>query len=328
MEQRKIILTRGIQGSGKSTWAREWVAQAPDRRIRFNNDDIRRMGGVYWPKDSKALDRRESLLKTVKDEFLAAAMKKGYDIVIDNMNLNPKEFEYINGFVEGKNIITKYVEDNISTAAPVYSYTVEFKDFFDITVEECIRRDSMRPDPIGEKIIRQTWKKYRNFILTELNKRQAELINNKEPLKAGLPDAIIVDLDATVAFNTTGRPFYGEGCAEGIKNDVVCERMRHLLTLLAENDYINIIFVTGREGTPEIISATHDWLLKNHFRYDKVYFREIGDYCRGDICKEKIYNENIKGQYNVIAVFEDSQKCVDMYRRNGLLVLQPNDGKF
>ena len=37
----KIILTRGIQGSGKSTWAKAWVAEDPEHRIRINNDDIK-----------------------------------------------------------------------------------------------------------------------------------------------------------------------------------------------------------------------------------------------------------------------------------------------
>lgn len=39
----KIILCRGIQGSGKSTWARKWVLEDPEHRVRFNNDDIRNM---------------------------------------------------------------------------------------------------------------------------------------------------------------------------------------------------------------------------------------------------------------------------------------------
>ena len=44
----KIILCRGIQGSGKSTWARKWVLEDPEHRVRSNNDDIRNMLGKYW----------------------------------------------------------------------------------------------------------------------------------------------------------------------------------------------------------------------------------------------------------------------------------------
>ena len=43
----KIILCRGIQGSGKSTWAKQWALEDPEHRVRFNNDDIRNMLGKY-----------------------------------------------------------------------------------------------------------------------------------------------------------------------------------------------------------------------------------------------------------------------------------------
>lgn len=44
----KIVLCRGIQGSGKTTWAKQWVLEDPEHRVRFNNDDIRNMLGKYW----------------------------------------------------------------------------------------------------------------------------------------------------------------------------------------------------------------------------------------------------------------------------------------
>ncbi len=321
MEKKKIILTRGIQGSGKSTWAKAWVAEDPYGRIRFNYDDIRSMGGVYWPKDNKALERRENFLKTLKDDFFHRAMTEGYEVVCDNMNLNPKESAYFTKLINDFNEKYEFVRD--------YEYELEFKDFFDISVEECIRRDSMRPSPVGENVIRSTWKKYRNFILTEVNKKQAELINNKVKISPDLPNAVIVDLDATLCFNVKGRPFYGDGCAEGIKDDVPCEKM--IATLKSMKD-VFYLFVTGREETPEIATATRNWLTTYGFeksvRDGNVYFRPEKDYSRGDICKKNIYETYIKGKYNILAVFEDSQKCVEMYRKEGLLVLQPNNGTF
>jgi hypothetical protein len=56
--------------------------------------------------------------------------------------------------------------------------------------------------------------------------------------------------------------------------------------------------------------------------------RKEGDYSKGDECKKKLYEENIKDKYNVDLVFEDSSKVVKMYRDLGLTVLQPNEGKF
>ena len=83
--KRKLILTRGIQGSGKTYFAKSWVEEDPEHRIRINNDDIRNMLGPYW------IPSRETLVSSTKKEIAHAAMRSNYDIVVDNMNLNPKE---------------------------------------------------------------------------------------------------------------------------------------------------------------------------------------------------------------------------------------------
>ena len=95
---RKIILTRGIQGSGKSTWARQWAEEDPEHRVRFNNDDIRNMLGKFW------VPSREKLVKCLYDRFLFDSMAHKYDIIIDNMNLNPKTVSEIKSEVDLFNI--------------------------------------------------------------------------------------------------------------------------------------------------------------------------------------------------------------------------------
>lgn len=84
METRKLIICRGIQGSGKSTWAKQWCHEDPEHRVRFNNDDIRNMLGDYW------VPSREKIVAATYHTVLANSMEKGYNIVVDNMNLNPK----------------------------------------------------------------------------------------------------------------------------------------------------------------------------------------------------------------------------------------------
>ena len=178
----KIILCQGIQGSGKSTWAKAWAKKDPDNRVRLNYDDLRNMMGIYW------VPNREGMLKVIEDAFLTKAVQKGYDIVIDNMNLNPKT-------------IARYEE-----WAKQNNYELE-RILFDTPVEECIRRDKDRPEPIGEMVIKRTWNTYRNYIIQESIKkmRDNELIQNPN-----LPHCILVDMDATLFLNTHGRPFYGD----------------------------------------------------------------------------------------------------------------------
>lgn len=140
----KIVLCRGIQGSGKTTWAKQWVLEDPEHRVRFNNDDIRNMLGKYW------VPSREHLVSDIKKDFIVSAMEFGYDIVVDNMNFNLKEIEYYENLVD-------------STLGYMNCYSLEYKDFF-IPLEVCIERDSKRENPIGEEVIRKTYERYKSII--------------------------------------------------------------------------------------------------------------------------------------------------------------------
>nr|DAG90839.1 MAG TPA: polynucleotide kinase [Crassvirales sp.] len=135
----KIILCRGIQGSGKTTWAKQWVLEDPEHRVRFNNDDIRNMLGKYW------VPSREPIITTMKNSFISGAAIFRMDVVIDNMNLNSKELDY------WKDI------------ARMFNYDLEIKNFF-TPLQDCIERDSKRPNPVGEEVIRKTYEKYKDIL--------------------------------------------------------------------------------------------------------------------------------------------------------------------
>lgn len=301
MENKKLIICRGIPGSGKSTWAHAWVAESPTTRIRLNNDDIRRMFGPYW------IPEREKLVHDTKYHTALNAMARGFDIVVDNMNLNPKEIEFWNDVVKGFN--------NIQDG---YKYTVEFKDFFNISLEECLERDQRRPNPVGEKSIREIWKRYKHFIQTTNVERYVDNLVKPDPEK---PYCVVVDMDSTLCFNTTKRPWFGEGAAEGMINDIenygVCE------TIWALAREYPIIIATGRDTSQE--EVTKKWLANHSIKPTKCYFRIEGDHRKGvEVKREQI--EKIMEKYNILVIFDDCEPIVQMYRDMGLTVLQPNKG--
>lgn len=151
------------------------------------------------------------------------------------------------------------------------------------------------------------------------------LKNKAEHIDGGRP-VILVDMDATLCLNTSGRPFYGENSAIGMLEDTPVEEICRLVRQMGEHCLVFI--VTGREGTAEVVDATKEWLKKNDIPSDAMFFRPVGDYSPGPDCKRRIYEENIKGKYNVQFVLDDSSKCVKMWREQGLICLQPNEGKF
>ena len=92
------------------------------------------------------------------------SMRMGYDIVIDNMNLNPKEVDSYKTCVEIHNqIVEELRKENKLNLQNDFKYELEFKDFF-IPLQECIERDSKRPNPIGEEVIRKTYEKYKDIL--------------------------------------------------------------------------------------------------------------------------------------------------------------------
>ena len=258
------------------------------------------MLGKYW------VVERELLVSEMKRYLTQAAMDRGYDIVIDNMNLNPKEVKSWERAVELNN-------ENPDG----YKYEIEFKDFF-IPLEECIRRDAMRPNPIGEKVIRETWKRYKHFIQTsEVEKYVNNLIKEDE----SKPYCLVVDMDSTLCFNITQSPWYGEGAAEGMQDDIpnggVCDVIFEL-----QKSY-PIVLATGRDTSQE--EVTKQWLLDHEINVSEFYFRKEGDYRKGvEVKREQI--EDIMKKYNILTIFEDCEPIVQMYRDMGLTVLQPNKG--
>ncbi len=296
--KKKLILCRGIQGSGKSTWAKAWVAEDPEHRIRINNDDIRNMLGSYW------VPNREKLVSEIKQSIAQNAMDRGYDVIVDNMNLNPKEVKFWQDLVNTNN-----------TDADSYQYEIEFKDFF-IPLEECIRRDANRSNPIGEKIIRDTWRKYKHFIQTSEVERY---VNNLRDWDENKPTCVVIDMDSTTCFNTTKRPWFGEGSTEAMLKDIP---NKGVVDLVKSQPY-PIVVCTGRNK--DQYKVTIEWLANQGINPADCYMRENEDYRKGVEVKSELMNQ-ILDKYNVLVVFEDCEPIVQKFRDMGLTVLQPNKG--
>jgi len=298
----KLIICRGIQGSGKSTWAKAWAKEDPTHRVRFNWDDMRIMMGEYWVPERE----NTGILRTLRASFLDDMMHKGWDICIDNMNLNPKDWEFYEGLVKAYNAVN-----------PGKEYEVEYMDFF-TPVEECIRRDAMRPNPIGEAVIRSTWKRYRHFIICQEIKDKYERMRTYDATKK---DCIIADMDSTICVNLTGRPFYTDDWASKCIYDTPLTGPISILRAHKITGTCDIIILTGRRE--EGRAQTEEWLKTYNVPYDRLFMRGDVDYSKGDLFKEQILKEFILPKYNVLFALDDDNKCVQMYRRNGLICLQP-----
>ena len=135
----KLIICRGLPASGKSTWAKQWVLEDPEHRVRINQDDIRLMLGKYW------VPSREKLVQEIQFDAIVEALCREFDVVIDNTNLNKKVLDQFNHLI-------KTFED----------YEIEYKDFFDTPLSVCIERDKNRDLQVTEKVIRSFYNNYKD----------------------------------------------------------------------------------------------------------------------------------------------------------------------
>ena len=135
----KLIICRGIPASGKTFWAKQWVLEDPEHRIRVNQDDIRLMLGKYW------VPSREKLVQEIQFDAILEALSRGFDVVIDNTNLNKK-------VLDGFDRLIKTFKD----------YEIEYKDFFDTPLSVCIERDKNRELQVTEKVIRGFYNNYKD----------------------------------------------------------------------------------------------------------------------------------------------------------------------
>jgi hypothetical protein len=87
-----------------------------------------------------------------------------------------------------------------------------------------------------------------------------------------------------------------------------------------------MIFVSGRKD--DCRDVTEAWLKANGFEYDWLYMRKTGDDRNDAVVKLDIFNEHIRNGYDVLGVFDDRNRVVNMWRRLGLKCFQVAEGDF
>lgn len=79
-----LHICRGLPGSGKSTYAKEWVAADPGWRARVNRGDVR---NAVHPAYVGA--ETEKATTIVSHAAIGALLRNGWAVIVDDTNLNP-----------------------------------------------------------------------------------------------------------------------------------------------------------------------------------------------------------------------------------------------
>jgi predicted kinase len=280
----KVIITRGLPASGKSTWAKEYVAENPDFVI-IEKDQIRKDSRLF--KDGVYVHKRgdEGIVIKERDRLIRQALQSGKSVISSDTNL-----------------VQKHVAQ-ISAIARQNKAEVEIKNFLDIPLAELIERDLKREDSVGEQVIRRMFHESVKTMPTFL-KYDPEL-----------PFAVVTDLDGTLTTGPKDRSPYEW---HKVGNDDINLGVSHLLDGVRVINYCDVIIFSGRDEVcrPE----TEEWLERHDIEYKELHMRptdrvdEKGNQVSDVIVKSEMLEKYIKGRYNVLIWLDDRPQVANMLR--------------
>jgi predicted kinase len=285
----RLTVTRGLPGSGKTTWAR-----AQGGHVRVNRDELRRMlhGGPLLT------DWAEKQVTIAQRAQVEALLRAGLNVICDDTNLRAGT-----------------VRDLLRLGRACGAETV-VRDFTQVPVEECVARDATRPadERVGEQAIRDMHRRY-------LSGRPLPLpvpaVDAPTP-----PEAFLVDIDGTVAV-MNGRRFYEEHrVSEDSPNPPVIAVVRALHAA-----GYRIVFCTGRSEACRADTAS--WLDAHvGVPYEALLMRAERDDRKDAVVKSELFDRHLRDRYRIVAVLDDRDQVVRMWRTMGLTVLQVGEGNF
>lgn len=301
-----LTAMRGYPASGKSTRARE-IARLTGAVI-VCRDDLRMMlHGTYFSGKSELEDE----VTVAERAQVHAFLKAGISVIVDATHLHTpflRKWSKMSAQYGAKFLVVDVL------ASP----------------DECVDRDRQRAFAggrcVGEAVIRHQAKRFpcRNW-----PNITAPPTFNPEPVEwiEGLPEAVIVDIDGTLAHMAGRSPYdYTQ-----VHTDTVDEQIRWLVTMLY-GTLDKVLIVSGRDD--ECRDATADWLFANGVVFDELHMRPTdakdnhGNKLPDYLVKSDLFDKHIRGKYNVRLVLDDRNQVVDLWRSIGLKTLQVQEGDF
>jgi len=298
---RTIIMTVGIPGSGKSTWAKEEMRRNPHRYKRVNKDILRAMlDGEQWS------ESRERFMLDIRDYAAQKALLKGYDVIVDDTNFSGKHW------------------DSMCHIARRVGDVMVVEKFFDISLDEALRRNAARPEKVPEGVITQTYDKHVRSRHIECRSEYFEKKRYQAPTDLpGVPKAIMVDIDGTLALSEDRNVYDGSLLA----GDTPYAHVVTLVKLLLGAGHC-LVLMSGREDRWR--QDTMQWIdqIAGLPSDGPFFMRTTGDVRPDNIVKRELYEANVAGKYDVRYVIDDRPSVCHMWRDCGLVVLQLDDRPF
>lgn len=307
-----LTLTIGLPGSGKTTVAEQCRELVPDT-VLVSRDALR---AEFFGEFTNHSQEQESLITSVAEKAVDKALEEGRHVIVHDQNLR------------------KSYRKRWATYAVKYGVPFRYIDLTHVPLESCLLRNIHRTDkyPVPDSVIIDNHKRYlsnKQAIETPESLVEAlkDTVQGHEPYlwSPGLPEAVIVDIDGTVANH------------KGVRDPYDTSRYHldkpkpEVIRIVQDNAYRaipkKIIFVSGRDA--KFKDVTLEWLFEHvKVPVEGLFMRPEGDTRRDDIIKLELFDAHIRGKYNVAFVLDDRNRVVKAWRSINLLTLQVDEGDF
>lgn len=295
----QLLILRGIPGCGKSTFAHQWLKEG-ERRARVNRDDIRMQ---FFGKET-GVD--ENMVTQIEHQQVDSLLKSGYSVVVDDTNIRHK---YIKAFVG---------------IAKRYNAAVAIKQF-DVSLKTAIDQNTVRAALGGRDVPEMVIRKMHQQLQSSgrFNIDAEYVVEAVEPYARPMDKApaYLFDIDGTLAEMVARGPFEWDK----VGNDNPRHQVVETLQALYGCGY-RVIIMSGRDAVCQ--RETIDWLDRNEIPFDEIFMRPEGDMRKDNIVKQELFDKHVRFNYNVVAVFDDRQQVVDMWRAMGVDCFQVQPGNF
>lgn len=307
MTSQKMVLTRGLPASGKTTWATLWAQRDSDNRRLVSRDDIRPSVGAA--PGSVGTTEEENLVTSLQRHLLRSYLRAGRDVVVADTNLRRRS--------------AKSLVEFALTIRP--DLTVEVQDFH-ADLDDLIVRDASRPNAVGEGTLRTMWARFprKNWWDLEQLLIDAESSPAVQPYvqDTNLSEAVLVDIDGTVAHMDGRGPYEYDKVLTDQPDLAVIDAVR----AVADHGF-KILVLSGRDGS--CYQNTLTWLRMHHVPFDELHMRTAGDKRPDWAVKDEILRQHVQPHYWVRFAYDDRDQVVNHYRDNlGLKVFQVAPGDF
>lgn len=299
-KNKRVIILVGLPGSGKTTWALEYIRKHPNT-VRVGRDSFRYM----LRNEGKCEVKVESMINELIENAILTALKYGMDVIVDNTNLKASKI----------NEIIRLVEYNADVCFQV----------FNVPAKTCIERDKLRDKGVGENAINELnedWKVISDSFVFQDTKRKPEWKRNKIKYvfeHDQYPTCVIFDIDGNIAELYNREPYDWDKVDRDKPIPLVVEQIKFHR---AAGRFI--VLVSGRDE--ECRKMTMDWLEFYEIPYDELHMRPLGSWDKDTKVKRDIYFEKIEPKYNTLCVYDDRLSVVKMWHKLGLFVFCTNPG--